>query len=404
MNTNLQPGHPRPAANRKTFLFLLIGILLAAANMRASITSIGPLTGWIREDTGLSNGAMGWLTTIPLLGFALLSPFAPAAARKFGTERTLAAALLIMTVGISARAIHSVPMLFLGTAGIGISVAVCNVLLPGIVKKNFTNRIGLMTGLYSMTMGLFAAIAAGISVPLTQEAHLGWRNALFVWAALSLIGLLVWLILAQTVKSQAVVHTAGKQEQRTNVWASRLAWKITLFMGLQSLNFYVAVAWLPDILISKGWSPEHAGYMLSLMQLTGIPFNLLIPTLAERMKDQRLATAAATLACFAGYTLLFANHSGALTLAVILMGIGQGACISLALMFFALRTKHASDAAALSGMAQSIGYALAALGPIGLGLLHDAAGSWAWPITVMAASGFVMTLFGLASGRKRQVE
>ncbi len=392
------------APSRTSLILLISAILLAAANMRAAITSIGPLTGAIREDTGLSTGAMGWLTTIPLLVFALLSPLAPVIARKFGTERTLAASLLLMTFGIAIRTVHAIPLLFIGTAGIGISIAVCNVLLPGIVKKSFPHRIGLMTGLYSMTMGLMASVAAAVSVPLAQGAGVGWRNALLVWAAMSVIGFCAWLVQMQSAKGLENGTATGPRLHHTNVWTSALAWKITLFMGLQSFNFYVAVAWLPDILISKGWAPVQAGYMLSLMQLTGIPFNLLIPAIAERMKDQRLATGAAALLSIAGYVLLLTDHPLTLTVAVVLMGIGQGAMISLVLMFFALRTKHAADAAALSGMAQSIGYALAAAGPIGLGLLHDAAGSWALPIIVMSAVGFVMTFFGIASGRKQYVE
>lgn len=404
MHTQQLTGRDIAGPSRASVIILITAILLAAANMRAAITSIGPLTGAIREDTGLSNGAMGWLTTIPLLGFALLSPLAPAIARKFGMERTLAASLLLMTFGIAIRTVHAVPLLFIGTAGVGISIAIANVLLPGIVKKSFPRRIGLMTGIYSMTMGLLASVAAAVSVPLAQGAGFGWRNALLVWGAMSVIGFCVWLVQAQSAKAMKGNTGAEPSLHRANVWTSSLAWKITLFMGLQSFNFYVAVAWLPDILISKGWRPEQAGYMLSLMQLTGIPFNLLIPTVAERMKDQRLATAAAGLVSVAGYVLLFAGHPTALTAAVVLMGIGQGASISLALMIFALRTKHAADAAALSGMAQSVGYALAAIGPIGLGLLYDASGSWTWPVAAMVAVGCVTTVFGLSAGRKRYVE
>ncbi len=406
MNMHTTDLRSRAAAtpSRSTFILLISAILLAAANMRAAITSVPPLAAMIRESTGLSTSAMGWLTTIPLIGFAIFSPLAPAFARKFGIERTLAANLLIMTAGIAIRGAASVPMLFVGTIGIGIAIAVCNVLLPSIVKKNFTNSIGLMTGLYSMTMGLVGAISAATSVPLAQRAGLGWSNTLLVWGAVSMLGFCAWLIQARAARTRANVGTAESGHRRTNVWTSGLAWQITLFMGLQSFNFYIAVAWLPDMLISKGFTSEHAGYMLSLMQIMGIPVNLLIPIIAERMKDQRLAIVAAGLVSITGYIGLFSNEAASLTAAVVLMGLGQGASISLLFMLFALRTKHAADAAALSGMAQSMGYVLAALGPIGLGLLHDATGSWKWPIAVMVTIGCAMTIFGMASGRKRYVE
>ncbi|OXS58975.1 transporter [Cohnella sp. CIP 111063] len=390
-------------------LWILLGIILAGANMRAAISSVGPLIGFIRDETGLSNGAMGWMTTIPLIGFALLSPVTPAIARRFGTERTLAASLLLMTVGIASRVVDSVPMLFIGTAGVGVAIAVSNVLLPSIVKKNFANRVGLMTGLYSMTMTLFAAFAASVSVPLAEGAGWGWRNALLVWAAMSAAGLLIWLPQAIRSRSSGAAAAAGvSAESRagrgSNVWKSGLAWQITLFMGFQSFNFYVCVAWLPDILLSKGWSPENAGFMLSLMQLSGIPFNFLIPMIAEKLKDQKLVAALGALISLAGYAGLLSGHSAALTASVVLIGVGQGMSISLALMFIAVRARSATQAAALSGMAQSVGYALAALGPICLGMLHDASSSWTGPILAMIGSSVVMAVAGFGAGRDRYAD
>lgn len=397
---NLEQSIP----TKRALILLLLGILFAGANMRAGITSVGPLIDFIRDDTGLTNAAIGWMTTIPLIGFAVLSPFAPAIARGIGTERTLALSLLIMTIGIGLRAVHSVPLLFIGTGLVGIAIAVSNVLLPSIVKKNFMNRIGLMTGLYSMTMTIFASIGAAISVPLAQGAGWGWRNALLVWAAISLIGFMVWLPLVRSGRAQTARINAAGTERGKNVWTSGLAWKITLFMGFQSFNYYVSVAWLPDILLSKGWSAENAGYMLSLMQLTGIPFNFLIPTIAERLKDQRSAAIAGALISLVGYAGLLSTHSFVLIVSVVLMGIGQGICISLALMFIALRAKNATQAAALSGMAQSMGYTLAALGPICMGLLHDAVSTWIWPIVALMVSSMVMFVSGIEAGRNRYIQ
>lgn len=394
----------QPVPSNKTLILLLLGLLLAGANLRTAIASVGPLIGFIRDDTGLSNGAIGWITTIPLIAFALLSPFAPSIARTVGTERTLVASLLVLTLGIGIRAIDSVPLLFIGTAGIGIAIAICNVLLPSIIKQKFVNRIGFMTGLYSMTMSIFASIAAGVSVPLAEGVGWGWRNSLLVWGALSLLGMLVWLPLIRSGAPRAGGKHHAKSEKGTNVWTSGLAWKITIFMGLQSLNYYVSVAWLPDILLSKGWSPINAGWMLSVMQLVSIPITFLIPTAAERMKDQRLAAASGAIISFVGYAGLLFGHPAIVTAAVVLMGIGQGICISLALMFIALRAKSAVQAATLSGMSQSMGYTLAALGPICLGMLHDVTASWTWPIAALLVSSFVILLAGIGAGRNRHVE
>lgn len=403
MRPALQAEQPVPS--NKTLVMLLLGIVLVGANMRAAIASVGPLIGFIRDDTGLSNGAVGWLTTIPLIGFAVLSPFAPSLARRYGTERTLVATLALMTIGIGLRAFDSVPLLFVGTAGVGIGIAVCNVLLPSIVKQNFINRVGFMTGLYSMTMSIFASIAAGISVPLSQGAGWGWRNTLLVWAALSLLGLLIWLPMARS--SQARGGGGAKRTgsgKSANVWKSGLAWQVTFYMGFQSFNYYVSVAWLPEILLSHGWSPVNAGWMLSVMQLTGIPFNFLVPAMAERLKDQRLVAAAGALIGMAGYAGLLIDNAAIATVAVILMGIGQSICISLALTFIALRARNATQAAALSGMSQSMGYALAALGPICLGALHDVTAAWTWPVIALLGTSSIMVAAGLGAGRNRYID
>lgn len=406
MNSQLTAARQSESANR--LWWVLIGILLAGANMRAAISSVGPLIGFIRDETGLTSGAMGWMTTIPLIGFALLSPFAPAIARTIGTERTIAASMLILTAGIAVRTADSVAMLFLGTAAVGVAIAVCNVLLPSIVKKHYENRAGLMTGVYSMTMTLFAAFASSVSVPMADGWGFGWRNALLVWGVLSLAGLLLWLPLARSGErgsGPSAANIGAKDVHGTGPmpWRSGLAWQITVFMGFQSFNFYVCVAWVPDILIGKGWTPENAGFMLSLMQLSGIPLNFLVPTIADKLKDQRLFAAAGAAISLIGYTGLLTNVAATLTASIVLIGLGQAVSISLALMFIAVRARNAAQSAALSGMVQSIGYALAALGPICMGILHDRLSSWSWPIFVMIAASAIMIAAGYGAGRRKYV-
>lgn len=176
----------------KKWLFI-IGLIVVALNLRPAITSVGPIIQDIRSDTGVSNGVAGMLTTVPLLAFAILSPFAPKWGRKLGNERAIWVGLWILGVGIVIRPFASISFLFIGTVLVGAGVAIINVLLPGIVKRRFPAKIGLMTGVYSMSMGLAASLGSGLSVPMSQQLHLGWENGLRFWVIIVIIGLLVWL-------------------------------------------------------------------------------------------------------------------------------------------------------------------------------------------------------------------
>src|SRR5215213_7088972 len=235
-----ESGRPR----LRSFL-LVLGIVLLAANLRPALTGVAPLIGQIRADTGISNGVAGLLTTLPLLAFALLSPFAPRVARRFGMERALLASLLILAAGILLR--WAVAALFLGTAILGAAIAVGNVLLPGLVKREFPEHAGLMTSVYSASLGISAALAAGVSVPLAQLAGIGWRGALAVWALPALLASVAWL--PQLGRSDRPADPSARNSPGVrDLWRSPLAWQVTLFMGLQSLSYYVTLTWLPEIL------------------------------------------------------------------------------------------------------------------------------------------------------------
>jgi MFS transporter, CP family, cyanate transporter len=384
----------------RSFLFVL-GIVLLAANLRPALTSVAPLIGEIRADTGISNGAAGLLTTLPLLAFALLSPVAPRVARRFGIEGVLLASLLVLAAGILLRWTEAIAALFLGTAILGAAIAFGNVLLPGLVKREFPERAGLMTSVYSASLGTSAAIAAGVSFPLAQLDGFGWRGALAVWALPVFIAGVAWL--PQLGRKDLPDASAPGSPGIRDLWRSPLAWQVTLFMGLQSLAYYVTLTWLPEILQQDGMAATRAGWLLGLSQAVAILAMFLAPVVAEKRPSQRGVVAVAVLLSGAGALgLLLAGSAGA-TLWVVLLGLGQGATFSLALAFFALRSPDPGYAAALSGMAQSVGYLLSAAGPFLFGVLRDATGTWNVPLVLLLAITACLLIAGLGAARDAHV-
>ncbi|MFB8377745.1 CynX/NimT family MFS transporter [Paenibacillus taichungensis] len=381
---------------------IILGIVLIAMIMRSPLTSVGPLIGSIRESLGLSNATAGLLTTLPLLAFALLSPFAPFLARRLGVERTLLYALVLLIVGIAIRSLAATASLFAGTALIGLAIAVCNVLIPSLVKRNFAHQVGLMTGVYSVSMNLSGAIASGVSVPVARDLGFGWNGALGIWGVLVLLAALFWLPQARASRGSAIAATSGVLKRRS-LWRSPLAWMVTIFMGMQSLLFYVLVAWLPEIMTSRGLSEDSAGWMLSLFQTAALPVAFIVPIVAGRMKNQRLLVIIMTILLFVSLGGLYFGGNALISLWTVLLGIGGGCAFSLAMIFLSLRTKDAHDTVSLSGMSQSVGYLLAATGPILFGLLHDIAASWNPPLLLLLVVSALLLLFGLGASSNRTV-
>ncbi|MFJ7930991.1 CynX/NimT family MFS transporter [Peribacillus sp. NPDC096448] len=382
---------------------LIIGIILLGANLRAPLTSVGPLVTSIRDSLGISNTLSGSLTTLPLLSFALLSPFAPRIARRFGMELTLFLSLVLLTIGIGLRSVGGVPTLFIGTILIGLAIAIGNVLLPSLIKHNFARNIGLMTGTYAVSMNLCGAIGSGISIPLASSSGLGWAGALGFWGILSLITVFLWMPqLRRPFKSGKDGQTAQK-DKKINLWRSGLAWQITFFMGLQSFIFYTVITWMPEILEQKGLNADEAGWMLSIMQLAVIPITFLVPILAGRLQSQRLLVVPPVIFLIAGIFGILYGSTLFIPICMILIGIGVGTIFSLSMMFFSLRTQSTHEATELSGMAQSFGYLLAAIGPVLFGLLHDITHSWTVPLLMLAAISALIFLVGMRAGNNEYV-
>ncbi|MFD4929828.1 CynX/NimT family MFS transporter [Peribacillus butanolivorans] len=382
---------------------LIIGIILLGANLRAPLTSVGPLVTTIRDNLGISNTLSGSLTTLPLLAFALLSPFAPKLARRFGMELTLFISLILLTVGIGIRSIGGVTTLFLGTILIGLAIAIGNVLLPSLIKHNFARNIGLMTGIYAVSMNLCGAIGSGISIPISSLSGLGWAGALGCWGILSLITVFFWMPqLKKPFKSDKNEQTVQKVKN-INLWRSGLAWQITLFMGLQSFIFYTVITWMPEILEQKGLNADEAGWMLSIMQLAVIPITFIVPILAGRLQSQRLLVVPPVIFLIVGIFGILYGSTLLIPVCMILIGVGVGTIFSLSMMFFSLRTQSTHEATELSGMAQSFGYLLAAVGPVLFGGLHDITHSWTIPLLMLILVSALIFIVGMRAGKNEYV-
>ena len=380
----------------------MLGFVLLATNLRSALTSVAPLIGQIRTDTGISNGLAGLLTTLPLLAFAVLSPITPRLGRRFGMERVLLASMLVLAAGILLRSAGAAATLFLGTAVLGAAIAIGNVLLPGLVKRDFPERAGLMTSTYSTAMAISAAVAAGVSFPIAYQTGIGWQASLALWAVLALVAAVAWL---PQIRSARPTNASDETSHGiSSLWRSPLAWQVTLFMGLQSLVYYVTLTWLPEILQEEaGMSASQAGWMLALAQAVGIATMSLAPVLADRRPSQQgVVVAAVTLSGAGTLGLLFAADA-ATVVWVVLLGLGQGACFSLALTLFALRAPDSEHTAALSGMAQSVGYLLAAAGPFLFGVLRDATHAWTVPLVLLFAVAVCLLITGLGAARDAHV-
>lgn len=377
----------------------VIGILLMSATLRAPITVLSPLIGNIRGETGIGNAMAGMLTTLPLLAFSVLSLLAPKMARRFGTEWTLFTGLILITIGLIVRYFNPVWMLFVGTALVGVGIALGNVLLPSLVKRDFQHHLGIMTGAYAVVMNGMAGLASGISIPLSSGVGLGWRGALSIWVIPTFIVLLIWIPLLKQPKPSLSTNRHPKR----SLWSSSLAWQVTFFMGLQSLFFYITIAWMPDILQTKGFSEAASGWILSSMQFVSLPATFIIPIMAARFHTQRGLVSISMLGLLAGVAGLMVGNQTVTIISVLLMGLCCGAAFSLATMFFMLRARDSETSAELSGMAQSVGYLLAAAGPTVFGLLHDLTNSWMTPLWLLILSAALMWIAGMGAGRKAYV-
>lgn len=380
--------------------FLLVAaIFLISMNLRPAITVVGPLLEFIRADTGLSALLAGVLTSIPLAIFAVVSPCSAAIGGRLGMERAIFISLLVLTLGIVVRSMPSLFALYVGSILLAAAIAVGNVLVPGLIKRDFPDKVGLMTSVYATTLATFASLSSGISVPLAQNLPGGWRGALAVWCIPAIIT--AFILLPQLRKATKPLAPPSEKIAQS-VWRSRLGWNVTLFMGLQSMSFYTVLSWLSSILQDQGYSPLAAGWLVALFPALGIPVGFVFPLMMSHFRDQRAVSVFWSLAMMVGYVGMIALPQFTV-IWVIISGIALGFCFPLALTFFALRASDARQAAALSGMAQSVGYGIAAVGPVAFGALHDLTHGWTAALWMLAVCAVFQAAVGWYAGRKAHV-
>ncbi|MGH3758092.1 CynX/NimT family MFS transporter [Actinophytocola sp.] len=395
----------RTAKERRAGLsmgLLVVGFLLVAANMRGALTSVGPLLDTIRRDIGLTAGEAGFIGTLPLLTFSAVSPQVPRLARRFGIDLMLWLAMAALATGIVLRSLPVVGLLWVGTVLLGAAIAVANVLLPSMIKRDFPDRIGAVTGVYTAVIGVVASTAAGVAVPLAGVLPGGWRTSLGIWAGFALIALAAWTPqLRRPDRDQAVEPGLDTRRPRAP-WRSPLAWEVSAFMALSACGFYTMLAWFPSIVVSTGASEEYAGWMLFVYQILGVVMSGAVPLLLPKLADQRPVAAGGALLAMFGYLGLLIAPGLPLLWAVV-TGVGMGTLFFLALAFFSLRAADSRSSASLAGMGQSIGYLFAATGPVAVGALHDATGGWRVPLAVLAVVAAVHTVVGWRAGRDAHV-
>ncbi|MFI8824158.1 CynX/NimT family MFS transporter [Streptomyces sp. NPDC053431] len=385
-------------------VLLLVGIVLASLNMRAALASVAPLVGELAETYGLSSAASSLVTSVPVLFLGLGALVAPWLGRRLGAERVLFGALLLLGAGILVRVLPSAAALYCGGVLVGTAIALLNVLMPGLIKRDFPDRAASMTSVYTGAMIAGATLVAASSVPL-ERALGGWQASLGFWSLLAVVAALAWLpqVLIAGGRTGHQVRAADPGRPARSVWRSPLAWQVTLFMGLQSLWTYVLIAWMPTIFTDHGMSRSTAGVVFAFNNLLQVVGAFAVPLLAGRMRSQRPLIVLVTTLVAAGYTGLMGAPVQGAWLWSALLGVGQGGAVGLALTLIVLRSGDAGTAARLSGMAQTVGYLMAAVGPLAAGALHQATGSWTAPILAVLGVCAAALAVGLLAARSRTV-
>lgn len=390
----------RAGEHRASPVLLAFALFLVAINLRPALSGVAPVLAAIRSGTGLSAAGAGGLTTLPVLCFGLIAPLGPMLARRLSAERTILFGMLLLATSIILRTFFGVAGLFAGTFLVGASIGIVMVLLPGLIKRDFPESASFMTGLYTMALCLGAALAAGMAVPIQQLADGDWRTSLAFWALPALLAAAVW----KAAGAGSPARTAPVRYRVRGLHRSALAWQVALFMGSQSVLAYCVFGWLPTILIDRGFSALDAGAVLSASIVVQMIASLASPWVAARGKDQRIAILVTMLMTMVGLMACMYAPAGQIWFWAAVLGLGQGGSFSIAMILIVLRSPNTQVVAPLSGMAQLVGYTLAAFGPFIAGLLRDLSGGWNLSAVFFVATGIAAIVAGLGAGRRLHVQ
>ncbi|MGA4842808.1 CynX/NimT family MFS transporter [Streptomyces sp. G45] len=420
----------RSAAARTWALRLIpVGIVLAALNLRPAITSLGSLLEEVRDGLGMSGTVAGMLTSVPTLCFAAFGVMAPRLARRFGPATVVCAGMAAIAAGLVLRPFLGSTAGFLAASALALmGIAVSNVLMPVIVKRWFPDRVGPMTGLYSMALALGTSLAAALTVPMTDALGGSWRTGLAVWAVLPALAFLPWLVLSRTdwraarqaaragarppvaegerdagADGERATAAEGERDEGFRITHSRTAWALAVFFGLQASSAYVTMGWMAQIFRDAGVSAGLAGVLVAVTMAMGVPLAFVIPRVATRLPHQGPAVAALGVCGLAGYLGMYVAPAGGAWAWAVLLGISNCA-FPLALTMVGMRARTSAGVAKLSAFAQSTGYLISIPGPLLVGVLYQHSGGWGLPIALMAALMVPQILIGVLAGRDRTVE
>ncbi|WP_104524427.1 MFS transporter [Blastococcus atacamensis] len=376
-------------------------LVLVALCLRAPFAAVGPLLGELGDELSLSTGALAVVTALPLVCFGLVSPFAPALASRLGVHRAVLLGVVVLAVGVLLR-LAGTPGLYVGTVLLTGGIAIANVLLPAAARAEYGARSALVLGMITASMAASASIGAGFAQPLADAAGSA-VTGLLLWGVLVLAALVAMAALTRARRG-APRPPAAPSGARTAVLRDRVALAVTLFFGLQSLSFYSMLTWLADILEAQsGTSPVAAGAILALAAALGVPASLVVPPLAARRPSQRTWILVGTLPVLAGLVGLLVAPEAAPVLWALLYGVGTGVSFPLAMTLILQRTRDVGQTGRLSASAQSVGYLLAATGPLGVGVLHEVTGGWEPGLVLLLVVVAGQLLIGLAAARPRLV-
>ncbi|MFV2172148.1 CynX/NimT family MFS transporter [Actinomadura sp. LOL_016] len=380
-------------------------IVLVALNLRPAIAAVGPVLTEIQDAFGLSGTAAGALTTLPLAFFGFYGLLAPFLRRPPRSETLLVASMGLLIVGLLLRLVNAPFPLFAGSLVAGMAISIGNIAMPAIIKRDHPESLTTVTAIYTVAMSGGAAVAAGLAVPVENAFDASWRLPLGLLAIPTAVAGLIWL--PRAVRAARAARTAPSVPATRGVaalvWRSGLSWSVTVFMGLQSLLAYVTLGWLATIWQDRGMSEAGAGYALALTSGIQAVSSLLVPLLARWMRDQRPLVVLIVVLTAAGFAGATWAPIGTVWVWTVVLGVGQGIGFPTALSFIGLRSHDASVAAQLSGMAQGVGYVLAALGPLAVGALHDATGGWTVPMAGVLGATALLLVPGMIAGRNRTV-